>query len=81
MGCIHWTFEADGAVTSATVIGTAGGLAKRPAAYFGDQKANVYAVDAASGKLVWKVQSTTTSPPESPPPRSYRAGHAVPAFY
>jgi polyvinyl alcohol dehydrogenase (cytochrome) len=55
MGCIHWTFEADGAVTSAIVIGTPGGLAKRPAAYFGDQKANVYAVDAASGKLVWKV--------------------------
>jgi polyvinyl alcohol dehydrogenase (cytochrome) len=54
-GCIHWMFEADGAVTSAVVIETAEGLAKRSAAYFGDQKANVYAVDAASGKLVWKV--------------------------
>ena len=51
-GCIYWIFEAEGAVTSALVIG---GSAKRQAAYFGDQKANVYAVDAATGKLLWKV--------------------------
>ncbi len=25
-------------------------------AYFGDQKANVYALDAASGQLLWKVR-------------------------
>lgn len=46
-GCIHWTFDADGAVTSAIVIGKA--------AYFGDQQANAYAVDRTSGKLLWKV--------------------------
>jgi polyvinyl alcohol dehydrogenase (cytochrome) len=50
-GCTHWTFQADGAVTAAIAISTG----KRPAAYFGDQRANAYAVDAATGKLLWRV--------------------------
>lgn len=54
-GCVHWIFQADGAVTAAIVIGTASRSSKRPAAYFGDQRANVYAADAATGKLLWRV--------------------------
>lgn len=50
-GCIYWTFEAAGAVSSAVVLGPAGPTA----AYFGDQKGNEYSVDAATGKLRWKV--------------------------
>ncbi len=50
-GCTQWTFQADGAVTAAVVISTG----KKPAAYFGDQRANVYAVDAATGKLLWRI--------------------------
>ena len=50
-GCTQWTFQADGAVTAAVVISSG----NRPAAYFGDQRANAYAVDAATGKLLWKV--------------------------
>ncbi len=50
-GCTQWTFQADGAVTAAVVISTG----KKPAAYFGDQRANVYAVDAGTGKLLWRI--------------------------
>ena len=50
-GCIYWTFDADGPVTSAVVIGPT------KSAYFGDQKANVYSVDAATGKLLWRVHA------------------------
>ena len=51
-GCDYWTFQADAGVRSAITIQRAGA---RYAAYFGDLKANVYAVDAASGELIWKV--------------------------
>jgi polyvinyl alcohol dehydrogenase (cytochrome) len=51
-GCVHWIFEADAGIRSAISIGkTDGG---KLAAYFGDQSANVYEVDAESGKLIWK---------------------------
>jgi polyvinyl alcohol dehydrogenase (cytochrome) len=54
-GCIHWTFDADANVRTAITIGEIGG---RWAAYFGDYRAkgaSVYAVDAATGKLIWKT--------------------------
>jgi polyvinyl alcohol dehydrogenase (cytochrome) len=50
-GCQHWTFKADAPVRTAVTIGPIGA---RWAAYFGDQVANVYAVDAMSGELLWK---------------------------
>jgi polyvinyl alcohol dehydrogenase (cytochrome) len=56
-GCIHWYFDAGQGVRSAISIGrivTAGG--PREAAFFGDGAANVYAVDAADGRLIWKVR-------------------------
>jgi polyvinyl alcohol dehydrogenase (cytochrome) len=56
-GCIYWTFAADGAVTSAIVLGPAGSSAKQTAACFGDQKGNEYAVDSATGKLRWRVHA------------------------
>jgi polyvinyl alcohol dehydrogenase (cytochrome) len=51
-GCIEWSFDAAGPVRGAIVIGKAG---KRAAAFFGDHKANVSALDANTGKLLWKV--------------------------
>lgn len=52
-GCIHWVFAADAGVRSAISLGKAkGGLA----AYFGDLSAHMYAVDAATGKQLWKVK-------------------------
>jgi polyvinyl alcohol dehydrogenase (cytochrome) len=52
-GCMYWSFQADAGVRTAVTIGPAG--AARIAAYFGDLKANVYSVDAATGELLWKV--------------------------
>ncbi|HEX5110108.1 MAG TPA: PQQ-binding-like beta-propeller repeat protein [Vicinamibacterales bacterium] len=50
-GCIHWTFAAGGGVrTAVTVVPTTGG---QLTAYFGDTAANVYALDAGSGKPLW----------------------------
>ena len=51
-GCEHWEFKADAAVRSAVTIARAG---TRDAAFFGDLKANAYAVDAVTGELIWKV--------------------------
>ena len=51
-GCVWWTFEAKAEVRSAPTIATdASGNAKT--LYFGDFDANVYAVEAATGKLIW----------------------------
>jgi polyvinyl alcohol dehydrogenase (cytochrome) len=52
-GCQHWTFKADAPVRTAITIGP-GSEPGRWLAYFGDQRANAYAVDAQTGALVWK---------------------------
>src|SRR5262245_12093364 len=54
-GCIHWFFKtASGVRTAVTIaeISTTTGL--QYAAFFGDQSANVYAVNAADGKPLWQ---------------------------
>src|SRR4029077_12466600 len=43
-GCIYWNFEADAGVRSPINIGKA--ASGKLTAYFGDQSANMYAVDA-----------------------------------
>jgi len=55
-GCIHWYFQAQGGVRSAISVGRVdvAGTA-RDVAFFGDGAANVFAVDAATGALIWKV--------------------------
>jgi polyvinyl alcohol dehydrogenase (cytochrome) len=52
-GCIYWTLETEAPVRTAI------SLDARPwgyVLYFGDIHANVYAADAATGKLLWKVR-------------------------
>lgn len=51
-GCVHWSFRASAGVRTAPTIGPGAG-ANRYLAYFGDIKANVYAVNAETGALVW----------------------------
>jgi polyvinyl alcohol dehydrogenase (cytochrome) len=53
-GCIYWTSQSDGAIRSALVYGSVSGPAKQPAIYFGAGRL-AYALDAATGKLLWKV--------------------------
>ena len=50
-GCVFWMFQADSGVRSAVTVERVG---NRYAAYFGDGKANAYAVDAATGQQIWK---------------------------
>jgi polyvinyl alcohol dehydrogenase (cytochrome) len=52
-GCIEWTTRIDGVIRSAMVIGPLG-RAKGAAVYFGAGR-NAYALDAATGKQLWKV--------------------------
>ena len=59
-GCVYWSFEAKGGVRTAISLGpmkTATGT--RHAAYFGDVKANVYAVDAETGAQIWTHRADT----------------------
>ncbi len=52
-GCTYWQFEAGKPVRSAVVIGPRG---DGWAAYFGDAGANVYAIDALTGKPLWTTK-------------------------
>jgi polyvinyl alcohol dehydrogenase (cytochrome) len=54
-GCAYWSFQARSGVRNAISIGEIKGQgAARFALYFGDVRANVYAVDASSGRLLWE---------------------------
>jgi polyvinyl alcohol dehydrogenase (cytochrome) len=48
-GCIEWTFRASSAIRSSISVSADG-----REAYFGDNQANIYAISAASGNLIWK---------------------------
>jgi len=52
-GCLAWAFEADAGTRSTPVVVADGG---RSTVYFGDAHAQVYALDAMSGALRWKVK-------------------------
>ncbi len=52
-GCVHWSFQAEAGVRTAITIARL--TRTRPAAFFGDIKANVYAIDAETGEPIWKV--------------------------
>jgi len=53
-GCVYWSFQAKAAVRNAIAIAPIKGQgSSKYAAYFGDLKANVYAVDATNGYLLW----------------------------
>ena len=52
-GCQYWVFKPDAPVRTAITIGP-GSEQGKWLAYFGDQRANAYAVDALTGTLVWK---------------------------
>ncbi len=49
-GCVRWAFEAKAEVRTGVVYS---GSAEHSAVYFGDLVANVYALDATTGELLW----------------------------
>jgi polyvinyl alcohol dehydrogenase (cytochrome) len=54
-GCTHWAFATDAVVRTAPSVGPRRG-GPGFAVYFGDVAAHAYALDAASGALLWKVK-------------------------
>jgi polyvinyl alcohol dehydrogenase (cytochrome) len=52
-GCVHWFFDAGSGVRSALSIAQVG---TRSVAFFGDMSANVFALDAMTGQLLWRVK-------------------------
>ena len=56
-GCVYWSYQAKGATRPAvTVAPVKGHTGTKYAAYFGDAHANVYAVDAQTGKELWTTR-------------------------
>ena len=64
-GCTYWSFKADGTVRTATSVGTMTFPSPvvdqpptiRTLVFFGDQNGYVYALDADTGALRWKVRA------------------------
>jgi polyvinyl alcohol dehydrogenase (cytochrome) len=50
-GCVHWQYQANGPVRAAMTVATNGA---RNTLVFSDQNGGVYALDARTGKEVWK---------------------------
>ena len=56
-GCTYWTVSAGAGLRAAMSVGPLpSGSKAKFALYFGDQKSNVQAVDAATGELIWKTR-------------------------
>jgi polyvinyl alcohol dehydrogenase (cytochrome) len=51
-GCTYWIFKAPATVKTAVSVGLGGRVA-----FFGDVNADVYAVNASTGSLIWKVHA------------------------
>lgn len=54
-GCLYWVFEADGPIRSGVIVGATDSSETQSTVFFGDAKANAYAIDTVTGKLVWKT--------------------------
>lgn len=52
-GCVHWAFKANAGMRSGVTVGDANGV---PAIFFGDRSAVMYALNAESGELLWKIR-------------------------
>ncbi|MGH9801525.1 MAG: PQQ-binding-like beta-propeller repeat protein, partial [Blastocatellia bacterium] len=56
-GCTYWVMNAGSAVRAAISVGSFAGKGKTGfALYFGDERSTVQAVDAETGKLIWKTK-------------------------
>jgi polyvinyl alcohol dehydrogenase (cytochrome) len=55
-GCIRWHYQADGPVRTAMLVAPLPGETQGHALLFGDQIGWFYAVEAETGRLMWKVR-------------------------
>lgn len=58
-GCQYWSIETPTPVRTAITVVTLKGEVTRSVAFFGDRRANAYAIDASSGEMLWKTQIDT----------------------
>jgi polyvinyl alcohol dehydrogenase (cytochrome) len=75
-GCIYWSYRSKAGVRNALTVGPIAGHPGTPyAVFFGDLKANAYALDAQSGHLLWttKVEDQYTDRVTAAP--ALYAGH------
>src|SRR5262249_49513498 len=68
-GCTRWGFKAGAGIRSGVTFGEASGV---PAVFFGDGGSTLYALNAHSGELIWKVR---------PVDHFATAATATPRFY
>ncbi|HEX4593345.1 MAG TPA: PQQ-binding-like beta-propeller repeat protein, partial [Bryobacteraceae bacterium] len=54
-GCQYWSFQSEAPVRTAISIAMLKGTRPRSIAFFGDLRANTYALDASRGELLWKA--------------------------
>ena len=57
-GCTYWTFQADNSIKNAALLKEVG-PEKRLVAFFGDIGGWIYAIDAVTSELVWKIRGDT----------------------
>ncbi len=56
-GCVYWVFDTAAPIRGGVITGlVAGPSGNTSAVFFGDAAGNAYAVDFASGKLIWKTR-------------------------
>ncbi len=55
-GCVAWSFDADAGMRVTVSVGPLASAPSKYAAYFGDQKGNLYAVDAGNGAKLWETR-------------------------
>jgi len=56
-GCVYWSFQQGSIVRNSPTVGAVTGQgAARYAVFFGDGHANVYAIDAQTGRELWKTK-------------------------
>jgi polyvinyl alcohol dehydrogenase (cytochrome) len=54
-GCTRWVFKTEAVVRAAISVGPISG-SERFAVFFGDLRANAYAINAVTGELIWKTK-------------------------
>ena len=56
-GCVYWSFQNGSIVRNSPMVGAVKGQGSAPwAVFFGDGHANVFALDAQTGRQLWKVR-------------------------
>src|SRR5262245_12223243 len=56
-GCVYWSYEGGSIVRGSLTVGPVGGQGNaRYAVFYGDGHANILAVDAQDGKMLWKTK-------------------------